>query len=81
MTAPGLAGVLFTRNNAPYLAGETAWFLPVQCAKFVSSGVATYVEPPAGLDKYGKRLIDEDTKEATAPKPKKAAAKPKGSKP
>jgi len=69
MKTPDLICIRFTRNNAPYLAGESAGFeLPV-ARKFVGDGIAVYVTPPPGLDEKGKPLSDEKPEPKPKPKP------------
>lgn len=81
MKQPALVGVVFTKSQPPYHPGEGGRRSPKDAALLVSLGVAKFVDPPPGLDEFGKPLKDrEPPKKKAAPRKKKAAAKKKGSK-
>ena len=69
MEQPELVRVEFIKNQPPYNAGERARRSPKDAQVAVALGVAKYLDPPLGLDEFGKTLEEKAT-----PKPK---AKPK----
>ena len=71
--------VQFTKSQPPYHPGESVPRSARDAFVLVSLGVAKYLDPPPGLDEFGKALEPEETpKKPTTPKPKGAAVKPKG---
>jgi hypothetical protein len=73
--------VQFTKQQPPYHPGESVLRSEKDAFKLVSLGVAKYLEPPPGLDEFGKALEEKAAlkQKPTTPKPNvKVEAEPKG---
>jgi hypothetical protein len=73
--ADELVSVRFIRKQVPYLAGDLAGFPASAAQRLVAGGVATYVEPPPGLDEFGRPFSPEE--EEPKAKGRKASSKSK----